>query len=270
MNSLKRKISLCISLTLVMLVNTTVVSFAQTNSKKVVFSSKEITDINEINNRLNNNITDDHHLNAASTLSKDTIQDEKGNIFKLIPGTVKVTSQKTEATLNEDGSTTSNYTAYAKANTEIVPFTSGQTTNTSSVTDNSSSSTVYLKVTYETDNFSQGGSDFDLCKFDAVSSEVKILDSTVSLTKLTIRNNLQGAYYTDSSATNYVTTAALSSGTTTLTYPNGGTYYNITPLSYYVNTASGVGSAFERADAVAYCTRGGSSWTNPIYFEYQN
>lgn len=96
------------------------------------------------------------------------------------------------------------------------------------------------------------------------------LDPSITLSQLRVSNSANGYYFSDSSANNWVGRGALTTGKA-FSSPSSSTYYSITPLSYYFNTAcGGTGVAFIRAEATAYVSRVGTSWNYKVSLNKTN
>lgn len=203
-------------------------SFAKENNKeKVTFSAKEISDTKEIDKRLSSGITDDSSLTSNIVINDEIVTDEHGKKIKIVPRNIKITSQKVKETIKENGDKKTDYVAYVRAEvsaipvskeTSISPMGTGGGTQEQYQTDSSYSSTTYLKVTYESNEFTRSPYYYYLFKFNAVSGKIVKLDSQAILQKFTVKNGANGDYYSDNLANNWVGRGTLSSNKD-FTYP---------------------------------------------------
>lgn len=265
----------CLLFTFCLVFSSSIPTFAKNlGNEKITFSTNEITDMKVINSRLKSGITEDDNVKGNISFGNDIISGGNGQKLKLVSDNVKVTSQKVKETVNENGDKTIDYVAYVLADVHAVPL-SNNTPTVSALSsgggteepygyDDSYSIQTFIKVTYQYNYFIRNTVEYNLFKFTGVSSKVVRLDSSVSLTKLVLKNSANGSYYSDSNANYFVGRGSLSS-TKTFNYPSSGSYYSITPINYYYNTAcGGTGVAFIRADATTYCARGGSPWNYTV------
>ncbi|SHH75705.1 hypothetical protein SAMN02745207_02314 [Clostridium grantii DSM 8605] len=258
-------------------------------NEKVVFLKEEITDMKEIDNRLQLGITDDPSMEANLDFEDTIIIDNNGKKSKLVSDTVKITSQKIKEKVNKNGDIITDYIAYVVADIKEIPISKNESninitngpvafispssfmsylafsgTQEEYDNDSSISTKTYIRIEYSGNSFSRNNVSYDLYKFTSVWGKVVIMDSQVTVTKLVISNTSYGDYYSDINAYNWVGRSSLSKTGTRIS-PASGSYYSITPINYYINTScGGTGISYNKASATSYMTRGASSWTFKI------
>ena len=277
-NKFKKIISLFMMITLCFIV--VIPAFAGENKKeKVVFSADEIIDMKEIEKRLSLGISDDPSFKGDVILNNEIVTNEKGEKLKIVPTSIKATSQKVKETINENGLKKTEYVGYIMAETSAVPISKettvspmviGSETVERGEYDTTYSTRTWVKVSYEYNSFLRTPYVYELYKFNSVYGKVDRLDSLVALNKLVVKNNAFGDYYSDIWANNLVGRGGLSTSRT-VNYPTSGVYYSVTPVNYYWNTAcGGSGISFIRADVTSYNSRGTSSWTKTVTINITN
>lgn len=233
---------------------------SQNNEYKVLFQTKKITDMNQIEERMNKGITDDKEFKVSCVLSTTITGGNKDLSVEV--SSVKATSQKIMEMENGNGDIVTEYSANIIAN--LSPLSEGGGTEEPWQYDDpiGCNAKVYVNVTYLTGTLDG----FPLYKITTLKGKLEKLDSSISLSRIDITEQAFGTQYTSVSSSGRVGSGQYNI-TATANSPSNNTYYYNNNLSpYYWNMADGT-VTYLKGITTGYFARAGSSWSAQVIWE---
>jgi len=243
--------------------------FASTSpDEKVIFNVQEIQDWNDLEQRMDNGVTDDSSVKVDGTISDEIYTDDKGRQFKAIVSDKKITSQKVKTVKTKEGKIVNSYVANAIVETRLDPLNVGGNLMAISGSDNDidynyyTLGTAYVTLYYQVElNVSFEGMTVNMFKPTSVKGKVVRADSQIVFDNIRVKILGNGDYYSDSFAQNYVgygtKTDSVYSSTVSV-----GSYYTKTASNtkYWWPIYAGAYSDTLEGSTTSQMHRGGTYW----------